>query len=116
MFTFGRWAAQSAELGATDDATTQMLWRQILAKVLARRGDIAEAERLAREAVEIGTTTENPNGQADTYADLGEVLTMAGRSEEAAAAFEEALDRYERKENLVMAGRMRKRLGVAASG
>ena len=111
-----RWAAQSAELGATDDATTQMLWRQILAKVLARRGDIAEAERLAREAVEIGTTTENPNGQADTYADLGEVLTMAGRSEEAAAAFEEALDRYERKENLVMAGRMRKRLGVAASG
>src|SRR5262249_11812477 len=111
-----RWAARSAELGATDDATTQMLWRQILAKVLARRGDIAEAERLAREAVEIGTTTENPNGQADTYAALGEVLTMAGRSEEAAAAFEEALDRYERKENLVMAGRMRKRLGVAASG
>jgi class 3 adenylate cyclase/tetratricopeptide (TPR) repeat protein len=108
------WAGRSAELGAADDATTQMLWRQIQAKVLARRGDVDEAERLAREAVEIGAKTENPNGQADTYADLGEVLRLASRPGEAAEAFEQALERYERKENLVMASRMRERLDVTA--
>ena len=31
-------AGRSAELGASDDAITQMLWRQARAKVLARRG------------------------------------------------------------------------------
>jgi hypothetical protein len=37
-------------------------------------------------------------------------LALAGRSQEAAEAFEQALSRYEAKENVVMAGRMRKRL------
>ncbi len=54
-------AGRAAELGASDDALTQMLWRQVRAKVLARRGDPAEAERLAREAVAIGTATEMPD-------------------------------------------------------
>jgi tetratricopeptide (TPR) repeat protein len=107
-----QWAARSAELGASDDATTQMLWRQARAKVLARRGEHADAERLAREAVEIGERTESPNAQADTYADLGEVLTLAGRLHEAAEALEQALSRYEAKENVVMAGRMRERLAA----
>jgi class 3 adenylate cyclase/tetratricopeptide (TPR) repeat protein len=110
------WAGRSAELGAADDAITQMLWRQIMAKVLARRGELEDAERLARESVEIGAKTENPNGKADSYASLGEVLAMAGRLEKAAAAFEQALECYERKENLVMAGRMRERLDVTARG
>jgi len=104
------WAARSAELGAKEDATTQMLWRQVRAKVLAQRGEHSDAERLAREAVEIGEQTDSVNSQADTYADLGEVLALAGRAEEARQAFAEALERYERKENLVMAGRMRERL------
>lgn len=110
------WAKRSAELGAADDATTQMLWREVLAKVLARRGEFDEAERLAQEAVEFGAGTENPNGQAETYADLGEVLAMAGRSEEAAQAFEQALERFKRKENLVMAGRVRERLAAVRAG
>jgi class 3 adenylate cyclase/tetratricopeptide (TPR) repeat protein len=105
-----RWAARSAVLGASDDATTQMLWRQAQAKVQAHRGQHGEAEQLAREAAEIGRTTESPNVQADAYADLGDVLALAGRSQEAAEAFEQALSRYEAKENVVMAGRMRKRL------
>jgi hypothetical protein len=33
---------------ASDDAITQMLWRQVRAKLLAPRGEHAEAERLAR--------------------------------------------------------------------
>jgi tetratricopeptide (TPR) repeat protein len=107
-----RWAAQSAALGANDDATTQMLWRQAQARVQAHRGQHGEAEQLAREAAEIGRTTESPNAQADAYADLGDVLALAGRPQEATEVYERALSRYEAKENVVLAGRMRERLAV----
>jgi class 3 adenylate cyclase/tetratricopeptide (TPR) repeat protein len=104
------WAGRAAELGASDDATTQMLWRQVRAKVLARRGRHAEAERLAREAVVIGGETDLLDAQGDAYADLAEVLALAGRAKEAAEALEQALARYERKGNIVMAERTRERL------
>ena len=67
---------------------------------------------IAREAVAIGGRTEALNAQADTFADLGEVLALAGRRKDAAEATERALARYEAKENLVMAGRMRERLAA----
>src|SRR5262245_11904442 len=105
-----RWAGRAAELGSSDDASTQMLRREAQALVEAKRGQHAAAERLAREAVEIGGRTEALNAQADTFADLGEVLTLDDRREEAAKACEEALARYEAKENLVKAGWMRERL------
>ena len=104
------WADRAAELGASDDALTQMLWRQAEAILLGRRGEHAEGERLAREAVAVGETTDMIDAQADAYADLGEVLGLATRRDEAAAAFAEALTRYERKENRVMAERMQARL------
>ena len=47
--------------------------------------------------------------------DLAEVLSLAGHFEEARAALEEALLRYERKENLVMAKRIRERLAALDS-
>jgi class 3 adenylate cyclase/tetratricopeptide (TPR) repeat protein len=109
------WAGRADELGSSDDAATQMLWRQARAKVLARRGDYAQAESLAREAVTIGETTEALNDQADTYADLAEVLSLAGRHPEAAAALEEALTRYEQKGNIVMLTRTRGRLAAVRS-
>jgi tetratricopeptide (TPR) repeat protein len=104
------WAGRAAELGASDDAITQILWREARAKVLARRGQHPEAERLAREAVAIGEQTDILDAQADAYADLSEVHLLAGKSDEAAAALEQALERYERKGIVVMAARMRARL------
>ena len=87
-----------------------MLWRQVRAKVHARRGEHADAERLAREAVAICDETELLDQQGDAYADLAEVLLLTGKPDEAAAALEQALERYERKGNLVSAQRMRDRL------
>ena len=78
-----RWASRAAELGASDDAITQMLWRQVRAKVLARRGESDEAERLAREAVGVAEATDFLDPQGDVYADLAEVLLLGGRPEEA---------------------------------
>ena len=103
-------AARSAELGASDDVITQMLWRQVKAKVLARRGEHAEAERLGREAVALGEETDVLVAQGRAWADLAEVLALAGKDDEAAEALEQALDRYERKGNVVSAERIRARL------
>ena len=103
-------AARSAELEASDDRAD--LWRQVRAKVLARRGAAREAERLAREAIDINHATDMPNAQADAYGDLAEVLTLRGSPEAAAQALEQALKRYERKENIVMAERVRARLAT----
>jgi class 3 adenylate cyclase/tetratricopeptide (TPR) repeat protein len=107
-------AARAIQLGASDDTLTQMLSRQVKAKVLARRGEHAEAGRLAREAVAIGGGTDGLNWQGDAHADLAEVLLLGDEAGGAAAALDQALDRYERKGNLVMARRTRDRLAAAA--
>ncbi|HET7044630.1 MAG TPA: AAA family ATPase, partial [Gaiellaceae bacterium] len=104
------WTARAAELGASDDAMTEFLWRQVRARLLADRGELEAAERLAREAVALADRTDALDSVAAAYADLGEVLALAGRTDEAAAALGGALERYERKENLVMAERTRTRL------
>jgi thioredoxin-like negative regulator of GroEL len=104
------WAGRAGELGAGDDAATQILWRQARALVLAQRADSQAGEALAREAAAIADATDYLDAQGDAYFDLAEVLALAGKSEEAAEALEQALARYERKENLVMAGRTRQRL------
>ena len=105
-------ATRAAALGASDDAMKEMIWRQVRAKVLARGGEYADAERLAREAVAIGEGTDFLNGQGDASADLAEVLSLAGRAETATEALEQALALYERKGNAVMAARMRDRLAM----
>ena len=110
------WADRSAELGASDDVMTQILWRQAKAMVLARRGEHAGAEQLARDAVRLADQTQSPNEQADAYSDLAEVLALEGRAQEAATSLREALSRYQSKENLAMAERTRGRLEILVPG
>jgi class 3 adenylate cyclase/tetratricopeptide (TPR) repeat protein len=104
------WASRAAEVGSSEDAFTQQLWRQVRARVLAGRGEHTKAESLAREAVAIGEETDDVNGQGDAYADLAEVLLLGGQPDEALVALEQALERYERKGNLVSTGRAQTRL------
>lgn len=98
------------QLGSEHDFVTQMLWRQVQARVHAHRGERADAERLAREAEVIGERTDNLNRQGDALCDLAEVLAAAGRSDEAAEALEHALESYERKKNLAMVAQVRPKL------
>ncbi len=104
------WARRATEIGSSEDLFTQPLWRQARAKVLARRGEHAEAERHAREALAISESTQDLYGQADAYATLAEVLALGDRPDEAATAFGQARERYARKGNLVMADRVGTRL------
>ena len=109
-------ASRALSLGASDDALTQTLARQVRAKTTAMRGEHAEAEQLAREAVRLADATDLLNVQADAYSDLAGVLSLAGKPEQAAAALKQALERYGRKGNVVMADRTRERIADARSG
>jgi class 3 adenylate cyclase/tetratricopeptide (TPR) repeat protein len=106
------WARKGSEMGGSDDMATQILAGQVLAKVLARRGQHSEAERVAREAVAGADGTDSLVSQGDVRHDLAEVLELAGRREEATSALNEALERYERKGALVLAQRVRERLAA----
>ena len=90
--------ARSASLDrADDDPYAQTTWLRIRAKSLAHRGDIDEAVRLVQEARTGAEQTDDLRWQADTLLDVAEVLRVAGRATEAAAAVERALGLYERK-------------------
>ena len=67
-------------------------------------------------AVAISEMTDQLVVQGDVYADLAEVLSLAGRPQEAASALRQALERYERKGNLVSTQRAQTRLIELAHG
>ncbi len=92
------------------DVYAQALWRQVQALVDASRGHHAEAESLAGEAVAIMERTDALSFHGDALWDLADVLTTAGRRDEAEATLLQALECYERKHNLAQAGQVRDRL------
>jgi class 3 adenylate cyclase/tetratricopeptide (TPR) repeat protein len=104
----------SEELAGAGDVTAQISWRAVRAKVAARQGDVETGEALAREALRLAELTDGLDSQGRALVDLAEVLRLAGRDAEARAELERALDDFERKGNLVSAGKVRAALnGVA---
>jgi len=101
----------SADAGARDDLSVQMLWRRVRAKIFVRDGRHQEAERLAREAVALAERTDWPSDHGDALLDLGEVLFAAGRRDEAESSVREALAFFREKGNVVAAARAESLLG-----
>ena len=93
----------SEQLAARDDLLTQVVWRRVRAKVMARQGRIDEAEDLAREAVTISESTDFLNTRADALVDLADVHRRAGRLDEARTAAAKGIALYEEKGNRVAA-------------
>jgi class 3 adenylate cyclase/tetratricopeptide (TPR) repeat protein len=99
-----------------DDVDPQARTRAARALLLARKGRHDEALVLAREAVALFEATDYLGSHAEMLTTLATVLLAAGRAGEARAALDDALVLYERKGNLVMAGRVRDQLeDLAAS-
>jgi tetratricopeptide (TPR) repeat protein len=117
----GRWNealgfTEVSEAGAgPEDVYTQVQWRSIRAKVLAKLGRIGEAEALARAAVETAETTDFPVLRADSLSDLAEVAQAADGREDATRALEQAIALYEEKGNTVSASRAREALQELAA-
>ena len=103
-------AARSRELASEDDFASQGDWRLVQARVLSDRGSFDEALALADEAVAIMDATDYLDWQGGGHEVRGMVLEAAGRGDDARAVHEEALDRFERKGNVVAEARVRARL------
>jgi tetratricopeptide (TPR) repeat protein len=101
---------EEVEATAWVDIPEQFLWRKARAKVLAAQGAGEQAERLAREAVDLAARTDHLEEHADALMTLAEVLRRAGRAAEATPALREALRLYEQKGNTVLARRAREAL------
>jgi tetratricopeptide (TPR) repeat protein len=121
LYAAGRTAEAASALDRAEaltgegDIVPRFTALQLRARLLADRGDHAAAEQLARDAVAIAETTDMLDYRGTALADLAEVLVLAGKPGEAAAALELALERYERKGILVEAERTRERLATLTS-
>jgi predicted ATPase/class 3 adenylate cyclase len=97
----------SAELAAVDDVTSQAMWRMARAKVLVEEGSLQEAEGLASEAQLLIKRTDFLNLHAQVLLRLATVLRARGRHEESLEINLEAATLFERKGNIVSAGKAR---------
>ena len=104
-----------AETAGSDDAYSQGLLRSVRAKILARRGEADEAERLGREAVEISEATDFLFLQAFTLASLGEALLLVGRRDDGERVLADSIRVCEQKGFVVGAKRARELLDEQAS-
>jgi tetratricopeptide (TPR) repeat protein len=91
------------DAAAGRDAEGEIVWRRVRAKILARRSELEQAERLARDSVALAQRTDSLNVHGDALLDLAEILRLLGRRRDAAAATQRALRLYERKGNTVSA-------------
>ena len=97
----------AAEMAADDDMSAQIGWRSVRARILARRGEIAEAKRLSAAAVEMAGRTDWLSEHADALLARAEVLGLAGDPATAAEAIRNAIALYDEKGNTIGANRAR---------
>ena len=88
----------AAEIGTSGDIQFQVSLWSARARILAHQGSFDTAESLAREAVDLSEPTDWLIMKGDALMDLAEVLTLAGRPDEAKPFIERALGMFELKE------------------
>ena len=110
-----RFTEISEESAPEEDRSANVYWLAARAKLLARRGQPIEGEKLARKALRLAEPTDFLNMRGQAHSDLGQVLRLAGRASEAAAVVGEAVELYEEKGNTVSAGLARATLSELAA-
>ncbi|HYO61637.1 MAG TPA: hypothetical protein VEU29_07035, partial [Actinomycetota bacterium] len=101
-------------LSAPDDSLTEMKWRSVMAKILARRGDVDQAVALVHEAAAIGSATGYLDWYAGVLVDVAEVEAVAARAPEAIDALRRSAGLYARKGNVISAAAVEGRLREAS--
>jgi DNA-binding SARP family transcriptional activator/tetratricopeptide (TPR) repeat protein len=105
-------AAELCELAARtaprEDLVTQVVWRGVQGKVLARSERFEEAESLAREAVALVEQTDLLTHHGDALLDLATVLGFMGHTADAEAAFAAGCSLHERKGNVAAMTRVKR--------
>ena len=103
-------SALALDLASPDDLEDRVLGRAARAKTLARRGDFAAANRLAREIVSLTDGTDGYSIRTRAILALAEVLELAERPGEATPWVREALRLSEAKGDVISSLRTRERL------
>ena len=91
-------------------------WKTARARVLAHRGQTAEAVALARDAADLMAGNDDVTTHAEILVDLADVLHAHGDEAGAAVALAEALALHEEKGNLVSVAHCRRRLAAIEAG
>jgi len=110
----GRIAETAREISEEDDLFSTVLWQTALAKFRGAGLD-AGAVELAESAVELARSSSDLELEADALVDLGDILTILGRRDDAAARLSEAVELYERKGDRVSAREYRAPVSPIAS-
>jgi class 3 adenylate cyclase/tetratricopeptide (TPR) repeat protein len=113
LYELGQWdeaegiATKTLTAAGSVDLVPRAATLGTLGRVLARRGEIEDAQRLVREAMQLADRTDWLALQGAVLLDLADVLNAAGKRDAAATAVKAALDRYERKQHIIGAARAR---------
>ncbi|HEU4979174.1 MAG TPA: adenylate/guanylate cyclase domain-containing protein [Solirubrobacteraceae bacterium] len=92
---------ESEEAAGAEDAYSQVIWRSVRAKCLARQGGAeAVALALASESVRLAEGTDSLDLRRHALTSQAEALALFGRAAEAEAAIEQAVRLAEQKRNL----------------
>ena len=102
-----RYARIALEGSAEDDMEPKMSGGGALAVILARRGRLEEALKLAEDTVALARGMDYVMSLAEALVDQALVLAAAGRRDQAQAAIDEAVDILEHKEAWALAERAR---------
>jgi tetratricopeptide (TPR) repeat protein len=94
------------EAGSTEDMAAEVGWRSTRARILARRGDLAGASRLADEALAMAESVDLVDTIVDAALAAAEVRRAAGRPEEALEQLRRAHAVMDAKGNVVMRDRI----------
>lgn len=106
----------TADAAAPDDIVTQVIWRGVEAKILARDGRVEPAEELVRSAVALVQPTDLLSHHGDAMLDLAEVLRIGACPDQSDDALRAGLALYERKGSVVAATRARSLLSHQSGG
>jgi tetratricopeptide (TPR) repeat protein len=102
-----RFATSSERTAGSEDAYSQVLWRSVKAKVLAREGSAEEAEALIEESVALAEGTDSLQLRGEALLGRAEVLKLSERGSDARRSLEDAVQLFEQKGNRVAADRAR---------
>jgi len=102
-----RCAAECEALGARGDVVNEIWLRFARSAALAGLGDLAEAELVARDNIEITSRTDAVLFHAEALTRLAAILHRQGRDGEAAGWVEQAVEVAERKQAPLVAARAR---------
>src|SRR5262249_6686171 len=92
-------------LASQDEVASQVLWRCVQAKLLARDLRHEEASAIIAEALDLLGGSDWVDWQGNGYMDLAEVCRLRGRIGEAMEVLTQATERFVAKGNVVSARR-----------